>query len=262
MLINCVVLLITVGVVVCENLTISSPNINDACSDDCTGSDPFYWCQEKRANGEGNVVRCVVQTVNGWNCLGGCEKKGEDYYWCMINPVKISVYKWWDFCSPDGYTTISNQGCVDECQRREKDYYYCHNSKEEKSMWDNCSPKGLVRPVQYTVNGKLCTSACEKRDKDYYWCNKVIDYCTTGGEGSCDFRWDYCSIDEYTTRSGERCKDRCDKKGEDYYWCNLTESKWDYCSPSPRLGVYVNPSVELTIYGHKCITPCRLSGDY
>ena len=85
--------------------------------------------------------------------------------------------------------------------------------------------------VQLTINGKLCTSPCEKKGEKYTWCYKSRNYCN---ERNCDWGWDYCSIDEHSTRYGDNCKDTCSRNEEDYYWCYLQDNTWDYCSPAPR----------------------------
>jgi len=234
----------------------SSPvvKINDVCSNGCDSSDPSYWCGVNKKDENGRVVRCVELTVRGGHCVGACERKSQAYYWCMTNAVKVGGNaEWWDYCSPEGSTT-NNEKCLDSCSRRGESYYYCHTSKEEKDKWDKCSPRGQVRPVQYTVKGVLCTSDCTNHGEKYYWCYKTQDHCSSGRGGSCDDSWDYCSVDERSTRYGGKCKD--------YNWCSLADGTWDYCSPSPRLGVDVSENIELTIYGVRCITKCRDGGGY
>jgi len=234
-------------------------NINDACSNGCKDDDPSYWCGMNKKDADGRVVRCVERTVNGGNCMGACDKKSESYYWCMTNTVKVGGgAKWWDKCSIPGSTT-NNEKCLDSCSSRGEDYYWCHTSKVEKDKWDYCSPRGSVRPVQYTVKGTLCTSDCRKGDEKYYWCYKTLDHCSSGRGGSCDDHWDYCSVDQKHTRYGGKCKDRCGRKGENYNWCTLEDGTWDYCSPTPQLGVDVSETIELTIYGVRCVSKCRQS---
>merc|ERR1712142_1345012 len=102
MCITCLILLSVVGVG-CDNVTrVSVPSINDACSDNCAGDDPFYWCEEKRKDGEGgrgggiNAHQMVTPPTmkSVWtNVLAG-GRKGEDYYWCNLPGSK------WDCCSP------------------------------------------------------------------------------------------------------------------------------------------------------------------
>ena len=117
--------------------------------------------------------------------------------------------------------------------------------------------------MQYTVKGTLCTSDCKKGGEEYYWCYKTLDHCSSGRGGRCDDHWDYCSVDEKTTRFGGRCIDRCGMRGENYNWCHLADGTWDYCSPTPHMGVDVSETIELTIYGVRCVSKCRpASGGY
>lgn len=234
--------------------------ISTACSNQCGGSGPDFWCGTKKKDTSGKVVRCVQQTVKGENCVDSCEKKGKQYE-CLTNQVQLSgkfKNSWWDYCSLDGYTT-NQERCTDTCATRGEKYYWCHTSKDDKTIWDYCSPQGRVRPIQYTINGGLCTSECGKNGKDYYWCFKSIKYCT--GK-SCDDNWDYCSTSDYTTKHGTKCQNRCGKHGEDYTWCKTVDGSWDYCSVSPKIGVDVSDHIELTIYGVKCVDKCHRAGDY
>merc|ERR1719233_1933367 len=185
------VLVIVVGVVGAQEVTTTGATtttttttaatstvvkINDACSNGCKDSDPSFWCGSNKKDSDGRVVRCVERTVNGRNCMGACEKKSEAYYWCMTNTVKVGGgAEWWDYCSLDGITT-NNEKCLDSCSSTGEKYYYCHTSKEDKDKWDYCSPRGRVRPVQYTVKGALCTSECSNRGE------KCLDSCSSRGE--------------------------------------------------------------------------------
>merc|ERR1719206_1569629 len=85
-----------------------------------------------------------------------------------------------------------------------------------------------------------------------------MDYCN---EDSCDWDWDYCSLDEDHTRYNYKCTEKCEKKGTSYYWCNKEGGSWDYCSPSAKLGVHKSDHVELTRYGVKCRDVCGLKGE-
>eukprot|EP00091_Calanus_sinicus_P000710 TRINITY_DN10645_c0_g1_i1.p1 TRINITY_DN10645_c0_g1~~TRINITY_DN10645_c0_g1_i1.p1 ORF type:complete len:204 (+),score=39.89 TRINITY_DN10645_c0_g1_i1:28-612(+) len=87
---------------------------------------------------------------------------------------------------------------------------------------------------------------------------KSLDYCD---EESCDDDWDYCSLDEHHTRYNYKCKEPCSRKGTSYYWCNQEGGSWEYCSPSPKLGIHVSDHVELTRYGVKCRDICGLKGE-
>lgn len=237
-----------------------TPTYDDLCTNECSETDPRYWCGEHKEDSGGRVMRCVQYTRYGEVCVAECGGKEKKYNWCITNDVKIGTGvgqgHWWEYCSLVGYT-IKKAPCKDDCGLRGENYFWCHTD-DTLSAWDYCSPPGLVKPVQYTVRGDECISECRQHGKNYHWCTKSLDYCT---EDSCDWDWDYCSLDGDHTRYNYKCKEKCDKKGTSYYWCNQEGGSWDYCSPSPKLGVHKSDHVELTRYGVKCRDVCSLKGE-
>ena len=230
---------------------------DDVCTNECFEDDPRYWCGRLKEDTSGKVMRCVQYTRYGEICVAECGGKHE-YNWCLTNALKIDEGDWWDYCSLVGYT-VNKKQCVNQCSRRGQNYFWCKSSATDSSEWDYCSPPGLVKPVQYTIYGEECISECKQHGENYYWCTKSLDYCT---EDSCDDDWDYCSLNEYSDRFNYQCINRCSQKGgTSYYWCEKNDGGWDYCSPSPRLGVHVSDHVELTRYGAKCRDICATKGE-
>ena len=244
-----------------ENVTTTVAPVakyNDVCTNECSGTDPNYWCGVHKSDSSGKAMRCVQYTVYGRICVGECAQKSEHYYWCLTNDVKMTGRgsdNWWDHCSLEGSTTNKKQ-CTDSCGKRGEKYFWCHTSTTDTSEWDYCSPKGRVKPIQNTVKGSLCISECAKKSKKYYWC--YMSY--TCNSKNCADNWDYCSPDAYHTRYNEKCKRRCSKGGQSYYWCYKDDENWDYCSPKVKLGADVSEQVELTIYGVKCMRKCGQYG--
>jgi len=237
------------------------PKYDEVCTNECSDTDPRYWCGKHKEDPAGRLMRCVQYTRYGDICVAECGGKEKKYNWCLTNSIKIGdgvgEGYWWEYCSLVGYT-IKKAECVDECARHGERYWWCHISKVDTSAWDYCSPPGLVKPVQYTVNGDECISECRQHGENYHWCTKSMDYCN---EDSCDWDWDYCSLDEDHTRYNYKCTEKCDKKGTSYYWCNKEGGSWDYCSPAAKLGVHKSDHVELTRYGVKCRDVCGLKGE-
>ena len=270
-----------------------APEKNDECTNECSPTNPYYWCGNLRLDTTGQVSRCRQYTYQGSVCVDECGGKGKSYDWCLTNAHTLERYDWWDYCSLLGHT-INKEPCVDECSARGESYYWCHTSKREKTKWDYCSPMGDVKPVQMTIKGAVCKSECGLHGESYYWCRKSMSYCdynscisdcyneewckTHGhycvGETDCreqceeysnlcDDDWDYCSLDEQHTRYYQPCEGPCAKKGKDYYWCNKKGGSWDYCSPQARFGVHFSEKTQLTIYGVKCRDICGTgSNDY
>jgi len=233
------------------------PMHDDLCTNECSDTDPRYWCGNHKEDPAGRVMRCVQYTRYGEICVAECGGR-KKYNWCLTNALKLSEGDWWDYCSLVGYT-INKDPCVDECGRQGEKYWWCHTSKDDTSAWDYCSPPGLVKPVQYTVRGDQCISECRQHGENYHWCTKSMDYCD---EDSCDDDWDYCSLDQLHTRYNYQCREPCSRQGgTNYYWCYQEDGSWEYCSPVPQLGVHISDHVELTRYGVKCRDKCGLKGE-
>eukprot|EP00092_Neocalanus_flemingeri_P022570 GFUD01024473.1.p1 GENE.GFUD01024473.1~~GFUD01024473.1.p1 ORF type:complete len:374 (+),score=109.61 GFUD01024473.1:126-1247(+) len=235
-----------------------NPHHDDVCTNECKETDPHYWCGEHREDASGRVMRCVQYTKYGGICVAECGGK-EAYNYCLINAYKLEDGNdWWEYCSLVGYT-INKDPCTDECGMRGEKYFWCHTDSADTAKWDYCSPPGLVKPVQFTIKGVECISECRQGGENYHWCTRSMSYCD---DDSCDDDWDYCSLDQDHTRYNYRCEEPCGNEGgTSYYWCNKEGGSWDYCSPTPRLGVHISDHVELTRYGVKCRDICGLKGE-
>jgi len=241
------------------------PRYDEVCTNECSETDPRYWCGKNKEDAAGHVMRCVQYTRYGEICVAECGGKEKKYNWCPTNALRIANQGfqlgegiWWEYCSLVGYT-VKKEPCIDECGLNGERYFWCHTDKDHTSKWDYCSPPGLVKPVQYTVNLDECISECRQQGENYHWCTKSMDYCSE--EGRCDWSWDYCSMDGDHSRYNYKCKEKCGNKGTSYYWCELENGGWDYCSPSAQLGVHKSDHVELTRYGIKCRDVCGLKGE-
>jgi len=265
------------------------PKKNDECTNECSSTNPYYWCGNMREDATGQIMRCRQYTRYTGICVDECGGKGKSYDWCLTNAHTLQRYHWWDYCSLLGYT-INKEPCTDRCAPRGEKYWWCHT----KSNWDYCSPPGDVAPVQLTIKGDVCKSECGRHGKSYYWCKKSMKYCDTDTCGSdcldgkwckehgvycvgesdceeqcrnyydpCDDDWDYCSLDGQHTRFHQPCDGPCAKKGKSYYWCDTKGGSWDYCSPTAQFGVHFSEKTQLTIYGVKCRDICgKGSNDY
>ena len=261
------VFLFCVGLGQADNVTSTTvapyiPQHDDDCTNECSDSDPRYWCGKHKEDASGRVMRCVQYTKYGGVCVAECGGK-EKYNYCLTNAHKLDEGDWWEYCSLVGYT-INRGKCTDECGMRGESYFWCHTDLTKPSKWDYCSPPGLVKPVQFTRKGAECISECRQQGENYHWCTRSLNYCCTGDEcwkNSCDDYWDYCSLDEDHDRYNYRCAEPCDNKGTSYYWCNKEKGGWDYCSPTPKLGVHLSDHIELTRYGVKCRDICGLKGE-
>ena len=91
-----------------------SPEHGDACTNECSDTDPSYWCGGVKEDSAGSVMRCVQYTRKGQTCVAECGGKEKNYNWCLTNAHTLSEGEWWDYCSLVGYT-INKEPCTDEC---------------------------------------------------------------------------------------------------------------------------------------------------
>lgn len=174
-------------------------------------------------------------------CLDGCAKRKEKYYWCN------TVQSGWRKCSfRDGFDSY-DRPCIKGC-----------NSNVTKGCnvnipgWTSgpteCSEVRTI-PDSYTKNGDVCRNTCGKYGKSYYWCYTIKN-------------WDYCTPTTYVTFKdtsnisnyeltrtlhswkidNEECLDECAKRDDsDYYWCHTVVKGWRKCSVKDGFDSYDRP---------------------
>ena len=63
------------------------PLQDDVCTNECSDSDPHYWCGKHRENPAGRVMRCVQYTMYGEIWVAECGGRKKKYNWCLTNAV-------------------------------------------------------------------------------------------------------------------------------------------------------------------------------
>ena len=79
------------------------PQHDDLCTNECSETDPRYWCGGYKEDATGRVMRCVQYTKRGQTCVAECGGK-KKYNWCLTNHHSLSEGDWWDYCSLVGFT--------------------------------------------------------------------------------------------------------------------------------------------------------------
>ena len=140
----------------------------------------------------------------------------------------------WDYCSVNDQHTRYNYQCEGPCTFQKQkfvtmSYYWC----KQGDSWEYCSPKAKPNlhfndKIELSTTGEICRSKCGKHGKKHHNC--LLFGREERSQGG------LCSPDNKTTYYGERCMDDCDARGYKFYWCN-TETSWDYCSPTFKVGM-------------------------
>ena len=85
----------TLASVLCASVSASTSNVSeyiptydDLCTNECSETDPRYWCGEHKEDSSGPVMR---YSRYGEVCVAECGGKEKKYNWCLTNDVKIGT---------------------------------------------------------------------------------------------------------------------------------------------------------------------------